>query len=507
MTEAPTNWDWPQRKANRVMLGIIVVSTVLFSWLAFLQYDRFTTETHEVMYQSYALAHTDFGRWLPLYFVDGGSYWGSHMSVQWALLLPLYKLLPFVPVLFIAQSLFISASAWPLYLLARHKLNDNFAAVAVATAYLLFPPVVSQHLNQIHDDQFANVWLMLAAYLFVRERLGWCLLSLLLVSFSKEYFGLTGAMFGLWALLERRNWKWVLGPVVVGLGSFLFIVKVIMPMFQGPGNLAYGSLWVFVSKYGKSGSEVWSTLVNSPGYILSNTFGPVKLGYLFAYFGPVLWVLPFLAPAGVLMIPNLGMNLISTNESLTELRWHYSVLLGAATFIALVCGLPRVRDWLCRRLGPGHHVKFIAAALVFTSLLSYRIWFFPEAFLPHPSYRTLHGIIRNIPRKAKVVCPGPMLAHFTNHKAATTLPEVLVRFKFGAWSNFTPYTRETRDLWRQGTSALLEYDYVILDSRWRGLGGLAQEPAFDWLKGTNAFRLVHNAEGVFVFERVRPPAP
>jgi uncharacterized membrane protein len=507
MTETGTTFtDLAQRAADRAMLAVIAASTLLFGWLAYLQYARFTTETHEITYLSYALAHTGGSRFLPQYFMEQGSYWGSHLTIQWLLLLPVFKLVPTVPFLLFLQSLFISAAAWPLYLLGRHVLKNNFAAVGVATAYLFFPPVVSQHLNQLHDDQFGNVWLVLAAYLFVRRQFGWFFLPLTLACLSKEYFALTAMMFGAWALLERRGLKWILGPVVLGAGLFVLAVKVIMPSFQGPGNVAYGGWAMFLSQYGQTPAEIRQTLLTQPGRVIAETFGPDRLWYLFVFFGPVLWAVPFLSAAAVLLLPNLGMNLVTSNGAFRVLPWHYGVFLGAAVFVAVVCGLPRFHRWLTARLGVAD-LRLVAAGLVAVNLLSHPLWFDLGKFQKPQNYDALRHVVALVPREAAVVCTGPLLAHFTHQRHVTTCSELLARHKLGAWSNFAPNSPESLPMWRDGTPALLQFDFVVLDANWRNPAAMAQQVAFEWLqKNPASFRLVFNQQNVFVFQRLQPAA-
>jgi hypothetical protein len=152
----------PEGTANRILLSLIAASTLVFTWLACRQFHGFSTETNEITYYSYALFHTSSERFLPLYFMEGNLL-GAHPNIFMVLLLPIYKLVPTVELLFLAQSLLLSVSAWPLYLLLKRQVDDTVTALLFTAAYLMFPPVVSQHLNQIHDDQFANVWLLLAA--------------------------------------------------------------------------------------------------------------------------------------------------------------------------------------------------------------------------------------------------------------------------------------------------------------------------------------------------------
>ena len=472
--------DLAGSRANKIMLLLIGASTALFTWLAYLQYAYFTADTNDLTIVTYAFAQTLHGRFLPLYYAEG-SLLGNHPNFVYVLLFPLYALVRTVPFLFFLQSLFISASAWPLYLLARRKLGDNLGAIGIAVAYLIFPTVASQHLNQIHDDQFANISILFAAYFFERENFRNMSIALVLAALTKEVVALTVAMFGVWAWLNRRSAKWIVFPLVLGFGWFFVGVKLMLSLLPGAGARLYAAT-PYLDLYGHTPGEVFRTMLARPGFVLENTFSPEKIRYLLKLLGPLALVLPFFSAAIVLSLPNLAINLIGTNSALIVIPWHYGVVLGATLFIATICSLPKICVWLSRKFGPKRYGRGFAGALVIVGIFSTGTWLDTNRFRPPPYLNTLQRAVAAVPRDASVICPGPMVAHFSENPRITMARSIL----------------NNGDI-----NAVGEFDYVILDGNWRNYDALAQQPVVDWIQRTNLFELVWSERNVYVLRRNR----
>lgn len=462
------------------MLGLIATSTVLFTWLAYLQYANFSAETNDLTIVTYAFAHTDWKNFLPLYYESGGNLMGNHVDVIYIVMMMVFKIVPTVPFVFFMQSLLISASAWPLYLLARRKLADNFAALCIAGAYLVFPPVVSQHLNQIHDDQLANISLFFAALFFEEQRFWFYSFAVALACMTKEVITPTMAMFGVWAFLVKRSLRWVAFPIVFATGWFFLVVKFLASLGQVAGGQLYTQTKYF-DLYGKSPVEVLHTFFTHPGFVLGKTFGPDKIGYLIKLLGPLLLFLPFCSVAVVLCVPNLVINLVGTNSALTVMTWHYGVVLGAALFISLVYSLPKVVAWLWRRVGGQDYVKSISVCIFLLSLSAYPLWLDTSRFESRPECETLRGIVDSVPRDVAVICPSPMLAHFSHQRKLTTAYSLIKN--------------------QGGVEKAADYDVVILDGNWRNIEALSQQPLLEWIQKSGAYDLVLNQNNVFVFQK------
>src|SRR5207247_1690090 len=98
------------------------------------------------------------------------SYFESHQEPLLILYLPLYFIAPSVKTLLFLQTLSIAVASIPVYLLGRKVLESEQAAVLMAVAFLFFPTLVSQHVNQLHTSVFPLPFLMFAFYCFQEQR-------------------------------------------------------------------------------------------------------------------------------------------------------------------------------------------------------------------------------------------------------------------------------------------------------------------------------------------------
>lgn len=253
----------------------------------------------------------------------------------------LYSLFPSPYTLLALQSAALGLAAWPLFLLGRAVLPRPWQALALALVFLLHP--WTQHTN-MYEFQLRSfmVPFALAALLFLwRGRLWPFLLFLFLMCCTKTEGALTVAMFGLYALLLRRPWPFVLLPLALGTSWFLLALTVIVPAFSR------GDFVTKIYSYGALGSsigEVITTVLTRPLLVLSTISEPPKLAFLLRLLG-LLAFLPLLGLASILALPVLLLNLLAPNLVQWSLNYQYQaltlpfLLVGAAQGLVLLAAI------------------------------------------------------------------------------------------------------------------------------------------------------------------------
>jgi len=139
------------------------------------------------------------------------SYIGDHFSPIYLLLLPVYALIPRPQTLVVIQTLFLALGVWPIYLLARHKLEPGWPRLVWVAAYFLFLPLAFINLFDFHELSLAVLPLGFAIYFLELRRPWWFVLSLASTFFIKEELPLVGMAFGAYLLLGKRDLKLGLG--------------------------------------------------------------------------------------------------------------------------------------------------------------------------------------------------------------------------------------------------------------------------------------------------------
>jgi hypothetical protein len=155
--------------------------------------------------------------------------------------------------------------------------------------------------------------------------------------------------------------------------------------------------------------------------------------------------------------------------------WHYNIILGATLLVASVFGIQKITARFSKR--PQTAATWIAGATLAGSIFGLTFWFHSEEYRPQAHDATLVRARAQVPAGSSVLCPGPMLAHFSTHPRITMARSLL----------------NSKEL-----NTLGEYDYVILDGNWHNYDALAQQDVVNWIQKTNLFELVFDQQNVYV---------
>jgi uncharacterized membrane protein len=295
---------------------------------------------------------------------------GTHVE---PILLPL-SLLYFVwsdpRLLLFVQTGVIALGAWPVYLLAKRKLDEAGVAspplvVIFAGVYLLFPALQSANVFDFHAVALAPTFFLFALYCLEIERWGWYGLFVGLTMSCKEDMPLLVAMLGLYALLVHR--RWAVGLITIGVAAAWFVVAVgvIMPYFDTRGVSPLANRYAYL---GDSPLEMVVTLLTRPGLVLEQLWAADALGYLRDLLAPVFY-LSLLAPEVLLLaLPPLAVNLLSTEGAMHQLEgFHYGATLVPAVVVAAAYAVAR----LARRWPKVRALPLLLTSLVLVVSLAY----------------------------------------------------------------------------------------------------------------------------------------
>ncbi|MFF2779844.1 DUF2079 domain-containing protein [Streptomyces sp. NPDC058052] len=249
---------------------------------------------------------------------------GDHFHPVLALLGPVYRLVPHVEVLLVAQAALVAAAVYVTGRTAQRQLPGRpFAGPVVAAACGLAWGTQTLVGFDFHEVAFALPLLALACRAFLDGRLraaAWWAAGLLLV---KEDLGATAAVLGLLIAHRARDRRerragWVLagGSVLAAL----LVLKVVIPGFAPDGRYLYaeqvGGAYGFL--------DGWSVKVLTVLALLAVTGGLVVRS-------PLAW----------LLLPTLAWRFTSSVPSHWEPGLHYSAVLVPVAFAALVDAVRR----------------------------------------------------------------------------------------------------------------------------------------------------------------------
>jgi len=400
------------------------------------------------------------------------SYLADHFSPVYLLLVPAYALIPRPETLLVIQTLFLALGVWPLYLLARLKLEPGFQRLLWVLVYFLFLPVAFINLFDFHELALAVLPLGFAIYFLEKGRPGWFLVSLLSTFLIKEELPLVGIGFGAYILLAKRDWKLGLGVLAGSLVAFLAIIRVFIPAFGG-GSYEYFArrLNYRYAELGTTPQEIIGTVFAHPGRLAQILFQAQKLKFLLGIFGPVLGLTALSGWAAILVLPTLGILLLSNYAPQYSFTSHYSAPLIALVIGTSILGFARLPPSFRPPVATG----VLLSSLIFSFLfgdLPFSRHFDVRMFEPEPRYAAFVGNLERIPPDASV----------------------------GAENNLTPHLSHRRFIYNLEFEGPNNAEYLALDDAALGRSAAALQAQIATLESLG-YRTIATGDGLALLER------
>ncbi|MBD2293801.1 DUF2079 domain-containing protein [Anabaena sphaerica FACHB-251] len=324
----------PKSKISPISLIIGISALVLFI-SGSLRHELFNSTAFDLGIFDQAIYLISQGK-EPITTIQGFHILGDHAAwVHYILAIP-YKIYPSVYWLFIVQALALALGALPTWYLAIQAGLKESQAIAVATAYLLYPVVFNTNLFDFHPEVIA-VPLLLSAVLFARlQKLIWFCVCLIFILGCKAVLSLTVAAMGLWLILfEKRRWFGLLA-IILGVAWFIIATKLIIPVFSGAEAAAVGRY----SYLGNSVFEIAKNLIFQPGLIFSKIFSLDNLGYLLLLSAPIIWGLSTASLIPLVgALPCVAINLIADYQPQKDLVHQYSLPALPFLILAVIASL------------------------------------------------------------------------------------------------------------------------------------------------------------------------
>ncbi|HUJ72911.1 MAG TPA: DUF2079 domain-containing protein [Verrucomicrobiae bacterium] len=407
------------------MFGVVAGYLALFMWLALRRYEACLTQSGDTTLFECAFYNTLKGN-LFWAFSTAGSYFESHPEPLLFLYIPLYALAPSPEMSIFLQTLCIAVSAIPVFLVGRKLLRNDAGAICMAVAFLFFPSIIALTIGQVHTISFGLPFLMFSFYFFYEENFWPYVITLALVSLSKESFPLTAAMFAPYALWKRRRWHWVATSLVVPIGLLLFDLMIVRPHFA-KGSQEYFALQYFPGM-GNSLGDFAKTLLTRPDLVAQRLFTARNALYLAMLLGAVAFFLPFLSKEAIFLVPELFLNLLSSNDGMKVVIYLYNCEVGAFLVIASLFTIVKLERRLRAMLGNGQYGVVLAGCVAILCLSNWWQWFNPSDYQYDTLYETRQRAFTMIPPDDSLVAgPGQVLAHLAHRKLLAD-PKMIAMF-------------------------------------------------------------------------------
>lgn len=268
---------------------------------------------------------------------------GGHVDPFLALFAPLWLVWSSPLMLLVVQAVVVACGALPVYWLARKHLRSERAAAHFAFAYLLFPAVQFNDFTYaagMHSVSFAIPFVLFAVWFLDEGRLLPFAVFALLAASTKEEIPLAVGCLGIWYAV--RTGKRVLGFSIFGTGLAATLVNflVVIPHFSHSGRDPFAARY---KQVGGTPAGMAHTLVSDPTAFLRDVATWHKLFFLLLLLVPWLglWAFEPLLLLGA--IPDLAVNLLSSQPEQTTIQFQYTAGIVPFVVAASIFGASRLR--------------------------------------------------------------------------------------------------------------------------------------------------------------------
>lgn len=320
----------------------------LISYFALLDHWNLATTIYDLGIYDNTVWQTAHGFFLDCTFLRGGDHSVAHFDPFLWVIAQIYRVYERAETLLVLQTVWLASGVFPLWLLAKRRLKNEWMAAVLVCCYLLSPALHGINMFDFHSLALIVPNVMWAIYLldiggFKRY---WLVIAVLLL--TREDISLINCFIATYAILIGRT-RTGLVTVAVSL-AYLVLIKLyampdpslLMAASKGHSYAYYYQEMIPHSAEGAKGLLI--SLATNPIFALQVLFKEEKLIYLLHLLLPTL-ALPFVAGRKAVMLVYGALFIgLATRKHVYSLHFHYSSLALPMLFAALPDGLVRVAD-------------------------------------------------------------------------------------------------------------------------------------------------------------------
>jgi len=241
------------------------------------------------------------------YSILPGTVFSDHSLFSTLVFLPLFMLFPAYGAMMLAQTVLISVSVIPVYLLAKERLGEKWA-LGIAISYIMHPALAFGAISEFHPEILCVPLLGWSLLFFAREDWKKFMLVCLAIVFCKENMAGVIFCYGILAAFNKRKWSWIVAPAALGLGWMCLHFFVFSPFFNPGQGIDF---WTYIYGHlGQGPAEIIPFILRHPIEALQRSI-PLEraLALTGKLFLPVLFVAllrpAYLIPAGAIFMQHV----------------------------------------------------------------------------------------------------------------------------------------------------------------------------------------------------------
>lgn len=321
----------------KILLSISILSfIIIFSYLSISRYKTLNSYYYDLGIMNQVVYNTSKGRFLEMTNQDlkrNANRLAIHFDPILAFFAPFYKIYEGPEILLIGQALILGLGAWAVYLIAEKILKKKLISLIFALTYLFYFAVQRAVLFDFHAVTLATTFFLFAIYFQEVKKWFWFFIFILLALLTKEHIGLVVILYGIYLLVIKKEKKIGLLASFLGLIFFIATIYFIIPYFRGIEHFALR----YFEDFGDSPSSILINFFRHPLVVIRAVFRPEIFNYLIRMILPLFYAV-FSPLSFLIALPEWAINILSINENMRSIFFHYNSVIVPFIFYSLILG-------------------------------------------------------------------------------------------------------------------------------------------------------------------------
>ena len=309
-----------KNKFQIILWFCIVFFIIFFSYLSIKRYQTLNSYYYDLGIMNQVVYNTSKGRFLEMTNQElkrNASRLAIHFDPILALFAPFYKIYEGPEILLIGQALILGLGAWAVCLISEKILKKKLISLIFALLYLLYFPVQRAVLFDFHAVTLTTTFFLFALYFNLVNKNKLYFLFIFLALLTKENVGLVVMFLGLYLTFIKKQKKLGVITSLTGLIFFVSTVYFIIPYFRGSEHFAAN---YFVDIKSRLKTIIFDGFPYARSLILPN---------FYSLFSPLTLLIN---------LPELAINILSSNNNMRSIFFHYNSVIVAFIFYSLILG-------------------------------------------------------------------------------------------------------------------------------------------------------------------------
>lgn len=408
-------------------LAVATAYFVFFTSYTIMRHNAFLSGRFDLGNMSQTVWNTAHGNFFMLTNPDGTekiSRLADHSDILLVLFAPLYFIWSDPRILLIIQSLALSIGGIVVYFLSKKIIGHEKLAFILSLSFYFNFWIHEQNIFDFHAVAIGTTLLLATFYFLINKRYFLFFIFLVLSVMTKENVFLVASVFGLYVIFKEKKLLPGLMLTIIPTIIFFYLTSKAIPQARGNVHFALS----YYSYIGSSTQGIIKNILIKPQIIFSHLFSASTFIYIFTLLIPT-GFLAILSPLYLIFaLPDLAINLLSTNQNLRSYEYHYGAIIIPFIYISTMYGIVALRN----RFKKIDLSKPLFYYLLFTLCLT-TFFFSPIPGMKDGDYRpyttsntkTIEGYLSVIPADASVSASNSIGAHLSHRENIYVVPNAI----------------------------------------------------------------------------------